>query len=69
MDNKMKATVTDPLMEEFMLAREQADTKPKLTPVHVLNDVSATVAKIKNEVCPTTQSIVISCILNNLAYF
>ena len=52
MGPEVKAAVTDPLMEELVLSREEADTKPKIAPVHVLNDVSATMAKISREVRP-----------------
>lgn len=52
LDDEAKVAVTDPLMEELRLAREEADTKPKITPVHVVNDVSATITKIKREVRP-----------------
>ena len=52
LDDEAKAAVTDPVMEELMLAREEANMKPKITPIHVLNDMSATIAKIKCEVCP-----------------
>ena len=51
MDEETKAVVTDAPMEELKLAQEEADTKPKITPAHILNDVSTTVAKIKREVC------------------
>ena len=47
-----KAAVADPLLEELVLLREAADTKPKIAPVHVLNDVSATMGKIQREVRP-----------------
>jgi pseudouridine-5'-phosphate glycosidase len=52
MDVEMKVLVTNPFMEDLATAREEMDTKAKLTPVHVLNDVSATIGKIKLEVCP-----------------
>ena len=50
MDSETKVIVTDPLMEGLVASREEADTKAKITPVHVLNDVSATMAKITREV-------------------
>jgi hypothetical protein len=50
MDPETKVAVTDPLMEELVTLREEIDTKVKLTPVHTLNDVSATIAKINHEV-------------------
>ena len=52
MDPEMKAAATDPFMEEFLALREEADTKTKIAPVHVLNDVTATMTKITREVCP-----------------
>ena len=60
MDAEKKAEITNPLIEELVLARKEADTKPRITPVHVLNDVSATVAKIKHEVCPISLTSVFS---------
>lgn len=54
MDVETKAELTNSLMEELVLAREEADTRPRITPVHVLNDMSATVAKIKCEVHPSS---------------
>ena len=51
MDSEMKAAITDPLLEELAASREEADTGAKTTPVHVLNDVTATMAKITREVC------------------
>ena len=50
MNDETKIAVTDPLLEEFVLEREEADTKPKINSVHILNDVSATIGKIKCEV-------------------
>jgi hypothetical protein len=50
MDPRTKVAVTDPLMEELVTSREEMDTKAKLTPVHTLNDVSATIMKINHEV-------------------
>lgn len=50
MDPETKVAVTDPLMKDLVASREEADTKAKITPVHVLNDVSATMAKINREV-------------------
>ena len=52
MDSETKVAVTDPLMEELVALQEEADTKAKIAPVHVLNDVNATMAKITREVCP-----------------
>ena len=60
MDPETKATVTDPLMQDLVASREEADTGAKIAPVHV-NDVSATMARINNEVCPNgVHSICIS---------
>ena len=50
MSDDAKAAVTDGLLEDLATAREEMDTKAKATPVHILNDVSATVAKITREV-------------------
>ena len=50
MDLETKAAITDPLMEDLIVSREEADTKAKTAPVHILNDVSATMMKIKCEV-------------------
>jgi hypothetical protein len=52
LDAEMKIAVTDPLMKEFVELREEMETKAKLTPVHTLKDVSATISKINREVCP-----------------
>jgi hypothetical protein len=52
MTPESKKAATDPLLEELVSSREEADTKPKIAPVHVLNNVSATMAKINHEVCP-----------------
>ena len=52
MGPEVKVAVTNNLMEELVASREEADTKAKIAPVHVLNDVSATMAKINREVCP-----------------
>ena len=60
MDAETKAELTNPLIEELRLAQEEADTKPRIMPVHVLNDVSATVAKIKREV-RLSSSMDVSC--------
>ena len=57
MDPEMKAIITDPLIEELVALREEADTKAKVTPVHVLNDVSATMTKITREVRPLEYDI------------
>lgn len=50
MDSDTREAITDPLLDELMSMREEADTKPKIAPVHVLNDVSATMMKINREV-------------------
>ena len=60
MDAEKKAEVTNPLIEELVLVRKEADTKLRITPVHILNDVSATVAKIKHEVHPISLTNVFS---------
>jgi len=52
MDQEMKVALTDPLMEDLIALRQEADTKPKIAPVHVLHDVSTTMAKINREVRP-----------------
>ena len=52
MDTELKVAITDPLLEELIASREEADTRAKITPVHVLNDVSATMAKVNREVRP-----------------
>jgi hypothetical protein len=52
MNPEEKAAATDTLLEELVSSREEADMKPKVAPVHVLNDVSATMAKINREVRP-----------------
>jgi hypothetical protein len=46
-----KSAATDSLLEELVTARREMDIKAKVTPVHILNDVSATMAKIVREVC------------------
>lgn len=51
--------ITDPLMDELMASREEADTKAKIAPVHILNDVSATMARINREVYPENMSCVL----------
>lgn len=50
MDREMQAAATDPLMEELRAHREEVETRPKITPVHVLKDVTATIAKLTKEV-------------------
>lgn len=50
MDDETKVRLTDPLMEELAASREELDTKPKIIPIHVRNDVSSTMAKITREV-------------------
>jgi hypothetical protein len=52
MNSEAKVAATSDLLEELVSSRQEADTKPKIAPVHVLNDVSATMAKINREVCP-----------------
>ena len=50
MDPETKVAITDPLMEELVASREEADMGAKIAPVHILNDVSATMSKINREV-------------------
>ena len=50
MDPETKMVVTDPLLGELVSSREEADVKPKIAPVHISNDVSATMTKINREV-------------------
>lgn len=50
LDLEAKVVVTNPLLEELVTWREEVDTRPKITPIHVLNDVTATMAKINQEV-------------------
>lgn len=50
MGPEAKAAVTDNLLKELVSSREDAGTKPKIVPVHIFNDVSVTMAKIKCEV-------------------
>jgi hypothetical protein len=52
MSPEAKVAATDSSLEELVSLREAADTKPKIAPVHVLNDVSVTMAKINREVRP-----------------
>lgn len=54
MSPEAKAAIADPLLEGLVASREAADMKPKIAPVHVLNDVSATMLKINREVCHNT---------------
>ena len=58
MDTKTKVAITDPLIDELAVSQEEADTKTKIVPVHVLNDVSATMAKINCEVHPQKHVVV-----------
>jgi len=51
MDQETKTAITDPLMEELITSRDEADTGAKIVPVHILNDVSAIMAKVTREVC------------------
>lgn len=51
LDSGTKVALTDPLLQELVTWREEVDTKPKITPIHVLKDVTATMAKINQEVC------------------
>lgn len=50
MSDNAKVAATEDLLDELVEARQEADTKAKITPVHILNDVSATMAKINREV-------------------
>ena len=50
MSSDEKVSATEGLLGELVEARQEADTKAKITPVHILNDVSATMAKINREV-------------------
>lgn len=50
MSPEAKLAITDPLLGELVSWREKADLGPKIVPVHVYNDVSATVLKITREV-------------------
>jgi len=50
MSGDEKVAATEGLLGELVEARQEADTKAKITPVHILNDVSATMAKINREV-------------------
>ena len=50
MSEATKIDLTDPLLEEHAALREEADTKPKVIPTHILGDVSSTMAKITHEV-------------------
>jgi len=52
MDQETKVALTDPLMEDLIASQQEADMKLKIPPVHVLHDVSATMAKINREVHP-----------------
>jgi hypothetical protein len=54
MSRDAKAAATDGLLEQLVEARRDMDTKAKITPVHILNDVLATMAKIIREVCHVT---------------
>ena len=56
MCHETKVMATDGLLEELAETRQEADTRAKVMPVHILNDVSATMAKIIREVCPTYPS-------------
>jgi predicted pyridoxine 5'-phosphate oxidase superfamily flavin-nucleotide-binding protein len=51
MDPDTKVAVTDPLLDELETWRKEIENKPKITPIHVLNDVTATMTKINGEVC------------------
>lgn len=50
MDKDTQIRLTDPHLEELAAAREETDTKPKIVPVHVFNDVSSTMEKVTSEV-------------------
>ena len=51
MDEDTKAQVTDPLVDELVVLRADADTKAKVIPAHAFNDVASTMRKIAIEVC------------------
>lgn len=50
MDPEMKLVLTDPLLKELATSRGDAESKPKTVPIHILKDVTATMAKINQEV-------------------
>ena len=60
MDPELKLVMTDPLLEELKIWREDAETKPKTTPIHVLKDVTATMQKINQEVHPPVLSLLVT---------
>ena len=56
MDSGAQAEVTRSAMDELAASREEIDTGAKITPVHVFNDVSATITKIKHKVSPQSKT-------------
>src|ERR1700733_10808251 len=51
MSDDAMAAATDHLLEDLVKSREEAATKTKTLPIHILNDVSSTMTKIVREVC------------------
>ena len=68
MDIKTKVAITDPLIDELVASRKEIETKAKIAPVHVLNDVSATMGKITREVRHWQQSARVVGVLTNIPY-
>ena len=50
MDADMQIALTDPHLGELAASQETADKMPKIIPIHVLNDVTSTMAKVTREV-------------------
>jgi hypothetical protein len=51
MDKETQVVVTNPLMDGLIAAQEEAETKVKIVPVHILNNVTVMISKITCEVC------------------
>ena len=49
---------------ELIASREEIDKGAKVAPVHVFNDVSATMTKIKHEVNPQNETNNMECFID-----
>ena len=56
MDSEVQAEVSCAAMNELAVSREEIDTGAKIVPVHVFNDVTAMITKIKHEVSPQSET-------------
>lgn len=64
MNLEAQAEATDSAMGELIASREEIDKGAKVAPVHVFNDVSATMTKIKHEVNPQNETNNMECFID-----